>query len=169
MKAINAYTGKSYKADEVRDGMAGAIAIKLKDPVFESQTKNKLGNTDVKWPIVEAVKTAVEDFLHRNREVADILVDKVIRNEQLHRQIQEAKKKSREAVKKTSLRIPKLKDCKLHRGDKGKKGEPVPETMIFLTEGDSAARVAGKVPQRKYSGDFRIKGETLERIRRKTG
>ena len=161
LKAINAYTGKSYKADEVRDGMAGAIAIKLKDPVFESQTKNKLGNTDVKWPIVEAVKTAVEDFLHRNREVADILVDKVIRNEQLHRQIQEAKKKSREAVKKTSLRIPKLKDCKLHRGDKGKKGEPVPETMIFLTEGDSAAGSLEKCRNVNTQAIFALKGKPL--------
>lgn len=161
LKAINAYTGKSYKADEVRDGMAGAIAIKLKDPVFESQTKNKLGNTDVKWPIVEAVKTAVEDFLHRNREVADILVDKVIRNEQLHRQIQEAKKKSREAVKKTSLRIPKLKDCKRHRGDKGKKGEPVPETMIFLTEGDSAAGSLEKCRNVNTQAIFALKGKPL--------
>ena len=161
LKAINAYTGKQYKADEVRDGMIGAIAIKLKDPVFESQTKNKLGNTDVKGPIVEAVKTAVEAYLHRNKEVAEIIVDKVVRNVQLHRQIQDAKKNSREALKKTVLRIPKLKDCKLHRGDKGPKGAPIPETMIFLTEGDSAAGTLEKCRNVMTQAIFALKGKPL--------
>ncbi len=161
LKAINAYSGKSFKADDVRDGMAGAVAIKLKDPVFESQTKNKLGNTDVKWPIVEAVKNAVEDFLHKNKEIADVLMDKVCRNEQLHRQILDAKKKSREAVKKTSLRIPKLKDCKMHRGDKPKRGETIPPTMIFLTEGDSAAGSLEKCRNVNTQAIFALKGKPM--------
>ena len=110
LKGINEFSGKNYKADEIRDGMIGAIAIKVKDPVFESQTKNKLGNTDVRGPIVAAVRDAVVDYLHKNREVAEILLDKVARNEQMHRQIQEVKKKGRETQQKTRLRIPKLKD-----------------------------------------------------------
>ncbi len=139
LKGINEFSGKNYKADEIRDGMVGAIAIKIKDPVFESQTKNKLGNTDVRGPVVAAVRDAIVDFLHKNREVADVLLDKVARNEQMHRQIQEVKKKSRESSQKTRLRIPKLKDCKFHVGDRWPKNLEKRDTMIFLTEGDSAA------------------------------
>ncbi len=161
LKAVNAYTGKTFKADDVRDGMAGAVAIKVMEPQFESQTKNKLTNPEVKGPVVAEVARVVEDFLHKNREIADILVDKVSRNEQLHRQIQDVKKKSREAVKKTSLRIPKLKDCKMHRGDKGKKGVPVPSTMIFLTEGDSAAGSLEKCRNVNTQAIFALKGKPL--------
>ncbi len=139
LKGINEFAGKNYKADEIRDGMIGAVAIKIKDPIFESQTKNKLGNTDVRGPVVTAVRDAIVDYLHKNKEVAEILLDKIARNEQMHRQIQEVKKKSRESQQKTRLRIPKLKDCKFHTGDKWPKSIPQSDTMIFLTEGDSAA------------------------------
>ena len=139
LKGINEFSGKNYKADEIRDGMIGAVAIKIKDPVFESQTKNKLGNTDVRGPIVAAVRDAIVDYLHKNKDVSEILLDKVARNEQMHRQIQEVKKKGRETQQKTRLRIPKLKDCKFHIGDKWPRNLEKSDTMIFLTEGDSAA------------------------------
>ncbi len=139
LKGINEFSGKNYKADEIRDGMIGAIAVKVKEPVFESQTKNKLGNTDVRGPVVAAVRDAVVDFLHKHKELAETVLDKVARNEQMHRQIQEVKKKSRETTQKTRLRIPKLKDCKFHTGDRWPKNLQPSDTMIFLTEGDSAA------------------------------
>ncbi len=139
LKGINEFSGKSFKADAIRDGMIGAISIKVREPIFESQTKNKLGNTDVRGPIVAAVSAAVSDFLHKNREIAEIVLDKVSRNEQLHRQIQEVKKKSRELTQKSQLRIPKLKDCKYHVGAKWPRKVEPKTTMIFLTEGDSAA------------------------------
>ncbi len=139
LKGINEYSGKSFKADAIRDGMIGAIAVKIKEPVFESQTKNKLGNTDVRGPIVSAVSAAVADYLHKNKEIAEIVIDKVVRNEQLHKQIQDVKKKSRETGQKAKLYNPKLKDCKFHIGDKWPRGQTPKETMIFLTEGNSAA------------------------------
>ncbi|MCI5779460.1 MAG: toprim domain-containing protein [Lentisphaeria bacterium] len=139
LKGINEYSGKSFKADAIRDGMIGAVAVKVKDPVFESQTKNKLGNTDVRGPIVSAVSAAVADYLHKNKEIADTVLDKVVRNEQLHKQIQDVKKKSRETSQKARLFNPKLKDCKFHTGDKWPRGREPRETMIFLTEGNSAA------------------------------
>ncbi|MDD5698590.1 MAG: DNA topoisomerase IV subunit B [Victivallaceae bacterium] len=135
LKAVNEFTGKSYQAADVRDGIVGAISIKLKEPVFESQTKNKLGNTDVRGPIVDAVRSNIVDYLHRNLEQAEIFIDKVIRNEKVRQQIQAVKKQSRENAKRMALKIPKLKDCKFHRGDNSKRGE---ETMLFLTEGQSA-------------------------------
>ncbi len=139
LKGINEFSGRSYKADAIRDGMIGAVAVKVKDPIFESQTKNKLGNTDVRYPVASQVAAAVSDFLHKNREIADAVLDKVSRNEQLHRQIQDIKKKSRETTQKSRLRIPKLKDCRYHVGEKWPRGITPRETMIFLTEGDSAA------------------------------
>jgi len=139
LKGINEFSGHSYKADAIRDGMIGAVAVKVKEPVFESQTKNKLGNTDVRSAIVPQVAAAVSDYLHKNKEIAEVVLEKVSRNEQMHRQIQDLKKKSRETTQKTRLRNPKLKDCRYHVGDKWPRGSRPKETMIFLTEGDSAA------------------------------
>lgn len=161
LKAINEFAGKAYKADDVRDGMVGAIAIKIQEPVFESQTKNKLGNTDVRGPIVSEVKDQVVDFLHKNKEIAEVLLDKINRNEQFHKQVSEAKKQAKDASKKMAFRIPKLKDCKFHRGDKDKKGRPVPETMIFLTEGDSAAGSFEIKRSVETQAIFALKGKPL--------
>jgi DNA gyrase/topoisomerase IV subunit B len=136
LKAVNDFAGKNYEGADVRNGIVGAIAIKLQDPVFESQTKNKLGNTDIKSWIVGTVKQAFENFLHRNPSISDVILKKVELNEQLRKDIQAVKKQSKEKAKKMALKIPNLKDCKYHLGDHSKKGE---ETMIFLTEGQSAA------------------------------
>lgn len=171
LKGINEYSGKNFKADAIRDGMMGAIAIKLQHPLFESQTKNKLGNTEVRGPIVTAVKDAVADFMHKNSEIAQVILDKVSRNEQMHKQIQEVKKKSREATQKSRLRIPKLKDCKFHVGDKWPKKVEPKETMIFLTEGDSAAGSLEKKRDVDNQAIFALRGkpknaygETIEMI-----
>ncbi|MDD3885824.1 MAG: toprim domain-containing protein [Victivallaceae bacterium] len=139
LKGINEFSGKNYKADVIRDGMIGAIAIKVRDPKFEGQVKSKLSNTEVRGPVVAAVRDAVVDFLHKNAAVAEVLLEKMTRNEQTQRQIQDLKKKGREASQKTRLRIPKLKDCKFHAGDKWPRKLNKRDTMIFLTEGDSAA------------------------------
>jgi topoisomerase-4 subunit B len=136
LKAINEYSGKTYQASDVRDGIVAAVAIKLKDPIFESQTKNKLGNTDIRAWIVNAVKDSVEKYLHMQPAEAELLMAKVTQNENLRKQVQAVKKQSKEHARKTSLKIPKLKDCKFHLGDRDSRGE---QSMIFLTEGDSAA------------------------------
>jgi len=136
LKAINEFSGKSFEANDVRDGIVGSVAIKLKDPIFESQTKNKLGNTDIRGDIVNAVRKQVVDFLHRNLELADILIAKIEQNEKVRKQVQAIQKQSRDKAKRMSLKIPNLKDCKCHLGDNSKQGT---DSMIFLTEGQSAA------------------------------
>ena len=158
LKAINEFTGKSYQATDVRDGIVGAISIKLKEPIFESQTKNKLGNTDVRGPIVEAVRMNVVDYLHRNLDQAEFVIDKVVRNEKVRRQIQAVKKQSKEKAKRMSLKIPKLKDCKFHLGDRSKRGE---ETMLFLTEGQSATGSMVSCRDVYTQAIFSLKGKPL--------
>jgi DNA gyrase/topoisomerase IV subunit B len=142
----------------VRDGIVGAVAIKLQEPIFESQTKNKLGNTDVRGWVVNDVKTAITDFMHRNLEQAEIMVDKVVRNEKVRKEIQAVKKQSKEKAKRMNLKIPKLKDCKYHLGDRSGRGE---ETMIFLTEGDSAAGSMVSCRDVYTQAIFSLKGKPL--------
>lgn len=133
LKGVNEFYKKNYSGVDVREGVAGAVAVKLLNPVFESQTKNKLGNTEIRGWIVGEVKDAVVDFLHKNKAAAKKLDDKIRTNERLRKELNSVKKEAREAAKKIALKIPKLKDCKYHRGDK--KGE---NTEIFITEGASA-------------------------------
>ncbi len=135
LKGINEYFRKNFKSEDVREGTAAAIAVKIQAPVFESQTKNKLGNTEVRAWIVNETKSAVDDWLHKNTEAARLLEQKILANEKLRTELNTVKKEAKEAAKKIALKIPKLKDCKYHLGD-AKKGS---ETMIFLTEGDSAS------------------------------
>ncbi len=135
LKGVNEYFKKSYAGVDVRESLAGTVAVKLTNPVFESQTKNKLGNTEIRSWIVGDVKQAVEDFLHKNQEAAKTLEEKIISNEKLRKELNSVKKEARAAAKKVSIKIPTLKDCKYHLGD-GERGE---DTTIFLTEGQSAS------------------------------
>ncbi|MCF6334723.1 MAG: toprim domain-containing protein, partial [Spirochaetales bacterium] len=134
LKGVNDFFQKNYSGIDVREGVAGAIAVKLQNPVFESQTKNKLGNTEVRSWIIQDVKSAVVDFLHKNSTAAKNLEDKIINNEKLRKELNAVKKEAKEAAKKIALKIPKLKDCKYHLWDKN--GE---NSTLFITEGASAS------------------------------
>jgi len=159
LKAINDISGKNYQAPDVRDGITGAIAIKMQEPLFESQTKNKLGSTEVRGPIVQTVKDEICNFLLKNLEIKDILLDKIARNEQVRRKVQEVKKGAKEISQKTVLRIPKLKDCKYHIGSKWPRGVQPKETMIFLTEGQSAAGSLEKRRDPDCQAIFELRGK----------
>ena len=135
LKGIQAFFKKDYRSEDIREGTIAAVAVKLKNPIFESQTKNKLGNTDIRSWIVQEVKDATEDWLHKNTDAAKKLEHKILANESLRTELNQVKKEAREAAKKIALKIPKLKDCKYHLED-GKEGEL---STIFITEGDSAA------------------------------
>ncbi|HTX74370.1 MAG TPA: toprim domain-containing protein [Rectinemataceae bacterium] len=135
LKSINEFFQAQYRGEDIREGVAAAIAVKLKNPVFESQTKNKLGNTDIKPWILQEVKRGVDEFLRKNPQAAKRLQEKIVANEKLRTELNIVKKEAKEAARKIELRIPNLKDCKHHLGD-GPKGE---ESTIFLTEGLSAA------------------------------
>ncbi|MFP4363135.1 MAG: DNA topoisomerase IV subunit B [Spirochaetia bacterium] len=134
LKGVNEFLKKSYSGVDVREGIAGTIAVKLKNPVFESQTKNKLGNTEIRSWIVNEVKEALADYLHKHQDSAKAIERKIESNEKLRKELNTVKKEAKEAAKKIALKIPNLKDCKYHLGDKG--GE---ESTIFITEGQSAS------------------------------
>ena len=135
LKGVNEYFKKSYGGVDVRESIAGAIAIKLKDPIFESQTKNKLGNTEIRGWLVSEIRSAVVDFLHKNQESAQKIQEKITQNERLRKELNAVKKEAREAARRIAIKIPNFKDCKYHFGH-AKHGE---ESSIFITEGPSAA------------------------------
>ena len=134
LKGVNEFYKKNYSGVDVRDGIAGAIAVKLTNPIFESQTKNKLGNTEIRGWIVGEVKSGVVDFLHKNNTASKRLEEKIVSNEKLRKELNAVKKEAKEAARKIALKIPNLKDSKYHLGDK--KGD---DSTIFITEGASAS------------------------------
>jgi len=135
LKGVNEFYRKSFSGSDVRDGVVGAIAVKLLNPVFESQTKNKLGNTEIRSWVVNTVKSGLVDFLHKNSKAADKIADKIQRNERLRKELAAVRNQARDAARKVALKVPNLKDCKYHLGD-GEKGD---ESTIFITEGQSAS------------------------------
>ncbi|MDC1294806.1 type IIA DNA topoisomerase subunit B [Myxococcota bacterium] len=159
LKGVNEFTKKSYAGEDVRDGIVAAIAVKLQDPVFESQTKNKLGSADVRSWLVPAVKDQVVRWMHANQSEAKVLLEKIALNEKIRKELSAIKKDARERAKKVAIRIPKLTDCKFHYDDpKAKRRE---DTTLFLTEGDSAAGVM--VPTRDVytQAIYSLKGKPL--------
>jgi topoisomerase IV subunit B len=135
LKGVNEYYKADYNGVDIREGIAGAVALKLKNPVFESQTKNKLGNAEIRGWIINDVRSAVVDFLHKHADVARSLQTRIEQNEKLRTELNTVKKQAKEAAKRIEIKIPKLKDCKYHCGDGSTFAE---RTTIFLTEGQSA-------------------------------
>ncbi|OGE85875.1 MAG: DNA topoisomerase IV [Candidatus Delongbacteria bacterium GWF2_40_14] len=143
LKAVNEYGKKLYEAKDVRDGIVGAVAVKVQNPIFESQTKNKLGNTEIKSKIISEVKDFLIDYFYKHQDIAQNILEKIAINERIRKELKTVQQEAKELSKKSSIRIPKLKDCKYHFNDipTGKKKDlwRGDESVIFLTEGDSAA------------------------------
>ncbi len=158
LKAVNEVAKKKYEGEDVRDGIVGAIAIRLQEPVFESQTKNKLGNTEIRSQLVADVREAVADLLHRHPDRAEKLIAKVEETQKIRRELQAVKKLAREKARATSIRVPQLKDCKYHRKDKNAKGK---DSMIFLAEGASAAGSIVSSRDVHTQAIFTLKGKPL--------
>jgi topoisomerase IV subunit B len=158
LKAVNEYATARFDGDDVRESMVGAVAIRLKDPVFESQTKNKLGNTEIRTDLVNRVREELLQFFHRHKEIASRIVDKVKDTQQLRKELQEVKKLARDRAKAITLRIPQLKDCKVHFDRKRGKGN---ESMVFITEGQSAAGSIVSCRDVNTQAIFVLKGKPL--------
>ena len=158
LKAVNEYGQEKFDGDDVRESMVGAVSIRLKDPVFESQTKNKLGNTEIRTELVNRVREELLQFCNRNKEIAEKIVAKVQDTRQLRKELQEVKKLARERAKAITIRIPQLKDCKEHFNKAKGKGKG---TMIFITEGQSAAGSIVSCRDVNNQAIFVLKGKPL--------
>ena len=158
LKGVNEFAKKNFQGVDIREGIVGTILVRVKDPVFESQTKNKLGNTDIRGPIVQEVKEAVVNLLYKNPTTANKLIERIVFNEKLRRELASVKKEAKEKQKKISFKIPKLRDCKFHLQDQSKHGQ---DSVIFLTEGDSASAsiVASRDPLTQAV--FSLRGKPL--------
>ncbi len=160
LKGINEYANKKFVNTDVRDGIVGTLAIKVKDPVFESQTKNKLGNTEIRSEVVNKVKDAVSSALYKDTESADILIDKILRNEKVRKELQSVRKEARAKAKKVALKIPQLKDCKYHTSRKSS-SEKERQSMLFITEGQSAAGSIVSARDPMTQAVFSLKGKPM--------
>jgi topoisomerase IV subunit B len=158
VKGFNEYSKGKFEGDDIREGMAGAIAVRLQEPVFESQTKNKLGNTELRGEWVARVREIVVDLLHRNPKAAEIALLKIEETVKLRRELQSIKKMARERARATSLRVPQLKDCKTHLNKRTGHGS---ESMIFITEGQSAAGSIVSCRDVNYQAIFTMRGKPL--------
>lgn len=158
LKGINEYSGKAFQGVDVREGIFGAILIKVKDPIFESQTKNKLSNTEIRAPIVQEVKDATAQLLYQNEETAKQIIERIHFNEKLRKELSAVKKEAAEKQKKISFKIPKLRDCKFHFSDNNLHSE---ETMIFLTEGESASASIVSSRNALTQAVFSLRGKPL--------
>ena len=155
-KGVNSFFKKEYDEKDVTAGLLCALKIGLDNPMFTSQTKNKLGNVEIRAPIIKEVQTAVDDWLRHNPDIAGALEDKIIKNQKARAEINSVTDKQvREAAKSVMLKIPKLKDCKYHLQD-GAKGA---NSMIFITEGDSATGSMVGSRNVEYQAIFSLRGK----------
>ncbi|UGQ16867.1 DNA topoisomerase IV subunit B [Borrelia sp. RT1S] len=134
-RAINDFLKKTYSSTDIREGLVATLSVKIKDPIFESQTKNKLGNIETRGNVAKEVQRIISEILYKNKTLAKAIESKVVDNERLRKELSSVRKEAKERAKKISFKIPKLKDCKFHFNEKSIQSEV---TMIFLTEGDSA-------------------------------
>ena len=166
VKTIREFYGKNYDPSDIRKSIVSAISIKVMEPVFESQTKTKLGSTDmggnlptVRTYIVDFVKRQLDNYLHRNAETAEKLQRKILQAERERKDLSDIRKLARERAKKVSLHNKKLRDCRVHLGDVKK--ERNLETTLFITEGDSASGSITKSRDVNTQAVFSLKGKPL--------
>ena len=162
-KALNEYSKKKFDGDDVRDGIVGAVAIRMQDPQFEGQAKTKLGSPEIRAELVANIKKEVEALLHKFPQETEKLVKKVEETTKLRSQLNTIKKQARERSQAVSVRVPQLKDCKNHlrldrKGDKKGWGE---DTMIFLTEGLSAGGTLTQCRDAERQAVYFLKGKPL--------
>ncbi|QTD37628.1 type IIA DNA topoisomerase subunit B [Polaribacter batillariae] len=166
VKTVREFYGKNFEASDVRKSIISAIAIKVMEPVFESQTKTKLGSTEmggdlptVRTYINDFVKTQLDNYLHKNTEVADKLQKKIMQAEKERKELSGIRKLARDRAKKASLHNKKLRDCRIHLGDTKKEAHL--ETTLFITEGDSASGSITKSRNVNTQAVFSLKGKPL--------
>ncbi|MEM6516714.1 MAG: DNA topoisomerase IV subunit B [Bacteroidota bacterium] len=166
VKTLRDFYGKNYESSDIRKSVASAISIKVMEPVFESQTKTKLGSTDmggdlptVRTYVNDFLKKYLDNYLHKNPETAEKIQKKILQAERERKELSGIRKLARDRAKKASLHNKKLRDCRVHFGDT--KNERNLETTLFITEGDSASGSITKSRDVNTQAVFSLKGKPL--------
>ena len=164
-KAVNeiAPKDKQFDPDDVRAGLTGAIAVRLENANFDSQTKHKLTSPEPRQQWVQDIKTAIVQILYKNPDIKQVIFDKIAKNESVRKQIQSIRKGAREMAEKSVLKIKKLRDCKFHFNEADSRRKPEDKekclnSMIFLTEGDSAAGSVSASRDAETQAVFALRG-----------
>jgi topoisomerase-4 subunit B len=166
VKTIRDFYKKNFEPSDIRKSIVSAISIKVMEPVFESQTKTKLGSTDmggdlptVRTYIMDFMKQKLDNFLHKNNETAEQLHRKILRAEKERKDLSGIRKLAKDRAKKASVHNKKLRDCRIHLEDTKKEGYL--ETTLFITEGDSASGSITKSRDVNTQAVFSLKGKPL--------
>ncbi len=166
VKTIREFFGKDYDAVDIRSSIVAAVGVKIIEPVFESQTKTKLGSNEVEPGgrsmrafVTDFLKKELDNFLHKNPEIADAIQRKILEAERERRDLAGIKKLAKERAKKANLHNKKLRDCRSHFNDA--KGDRRAETTLFITEGDSASGSITKSRDVNTQAVFSLKGKPL--------
>ncbi|WP_436418272.1 DNA topoisomerase IV subunit B [Petrimonas sulfuriphila] len=165
-RVIKEYFTKNFEYSDIRNGMVAAISVKIEEPVFESQTKTKLGSKDmtpdgvsINKYVSDFLKKELDNYLHKHLETADILQKKILDSEKERKAIAGVTKLARERAKKANLHNRKLRDCRIHYNDS--KGNNLDDTCIFITEGDSASGSITKSRDPNLQAVFSLRGKPL--------
>ena len=165
-RVIKEYYNKNFDYADIRSGIVAAISVKVEEPVFESQTKTKLGSKDmgpggpsVQKFVGDFLKKELDNYLHKNTETSEALLKKILESEKERKAIAGVTKLARERAKKANLHNKKLRDCRLHYSDV--KGDQQDETCIFITEGDSASGSITKSRNPNLQAVFSLRGKPL--------
>ena len=166
VKTLRDFYKKEFDATDIRMGIVGSIAVRVQEPVFESQTKTKLGSLNVapdgltmRSFVNDFVKKALDNYLHQHPDSADALLKRILQSERERKEIAGIKKIANERAKKANLHNKKLRDCRIHYSDKN--GNLKDETMIFITEGDSASGSITKSRNVQTQAVFSLRGKPL--------
>ncbi len=166
VKTIKEYYNKPFEASDIRKSIVSAVSIKVEEPVFESQTKTKLGSTEigpnapsVRTFVNDFIKTKLDNFLHKNPETADLLLRKILQAERERKELSGIRKLAKDRAKKSNLHNKKLRDCRVHLGDI--KNPRYLESTLFITEGDSASGSITKSRDVNTQAVFSLRGKPL--------
>lgn len=176
-RTIKEFSGKNFEYSDIRNGIVAAVSIRIQEPVFESQTKTKLGSLEVspeegamsiKKFLGDFIKKELDDYLHKNPDTAEIMLQKITSSEKERKAMAGIAKLAREKAKKVSLHNRKLRDCRVHYNDnlrqtklKDAESDPREDSAIFITEGDSASGTITKVRNAETQAVFSLRGKPL--------
>ncbi|MGB1931956.1 MAG: toprim domain-containing protein, partial [Flavobacteriales bacterium] len=166
VKTVREFYGKNFDAVDIRQSIVAAVSIKVIEPVFESQTKTKLGSNEIGPGMVtirtfinDFIKTQLDNYLHKNPQTAELFLKKIIEAEKERKALAGVRKLAKERAKKANLHNRKLRDCRIHLNNE--KNDRRLETTLFITEGDSASGSITKVRDVNTQAVFSLKGKPL--------